>query len=113
VLRYEDLRRNTVSELEKILQFIGVPAQPEQLRKAVESNSLERMQAKEDKSPQDLKQDRFVRSGSVRAWQGKLTVPQLQLIDRHAGSSLAAMGYPAGSSQWPETSPKSSSPVAS
>src|SRR6478609_9386531 len=66
------MRQDTVAALEKVFQFIGVEVGREQLQKAVDSNSLERMKAKEDKSRQ-LRQDRFVRSGSVRGWEGKLT----------------------------------------
>ncbi len=95
VLRYERLRQDTVTELERLFRFIAVPVSRQQLEQAVDSNSLERMKAKEDKSKQ-LRQDRFVRSGSIRGWEGKLTPAQLQLIDRYAGASLAILGYPTG-----------------
>jgi hypothetical protein len=112
VLRYEPLRQNTVAELEKVFRFIGVGVSRQQLQQAVDSNSLERMKAKEDKS-QQLRQDRFVRSGSVRGWEGKLTVAQLQLIDRYAGPALAALGYPPGSAPAAPPSAELSSQFAS
>lgn len=112
VLRYEPMRQNTVAALEKVFQFIGVEVGREQLQKAVDSNSLERMKAKEDKSRQ-LRQDRFVRSGSVRGWEGKLTAAQLELIDRYAGASLAVLGYPTGNSLTPQPTPELSSQFAS
>jgi hypothetical protein len=37
---------------------------------------------------------RFVRSGSIGGWQGRLSSPQLKLIEQHAGSTLVRLGYP-------------------
>jgi hypothetical protein len=37
---------------------------------------------------------RFVRKGAVMGWREKLTEAQLELIEQHAGETMARMGYP-------------------
>jgi hypothetical protein len=109
VVRFEDLRRDTEPNLAKIIDFLGMAASPEALRRAIENNSLERMRAKEDatkKSGADAgllrmhrssrEDGRFVRKGAVGGWRAKLTPVQLQLIDRYAGPALQRAGYDLG-----------------
>lgn len=110
VIRYEDLRANTETTLHAILQFLKVGATTEQVRQAINNNSLEKMRLKEDlvkadrvASEKDVllrfhknpcEDARFVRSGSIAGWRGRMTDQQLELIDRHAGSVLTRCGYP-------------------
>jgi hypothetical protein len=110
LVRYEDMRRNTEETLANILEFLGVKADHEAIRRAVANNSLAKMREKEDDSKRngtakgllkmhksDREDGRFVRSGAVGGWRAKLNDAQVQLIDRYAGSALTRMGYPAGS----------------
>jgi sulfotransferase family protein len=110
VIRYEDLRADTESALRTILQFLKVDATTEKIREAISNNSLEKMRLKEDLvkadrvvSEKDVllrfhrtpsEDARFVRSGSVAGWRGRLTDQQLELIDRQAGAALTRCGYP-------------------
>ena len=95
VLRFEDLRSNPEELFARMTEFLGVSADPQVIRRAVANNSLDKMREKEDRSPQlPPGKDRFVRSGSVQGWRGKLTDSQLHLIEQHAGSMLSRVGYP-------------------
>jgi hypothetical protein len=118
VIRFEDLRRNTETNLAKIVDFLGMQASAETIRQAIEDNSLERMRAKEDatrKSGADAgllrmhrssrEDGRFVRKGAVGGWRAELTRGQLQLIDRQAGSALLRAGYELGAASGQPSEP--------
>jgi hypothetical protein len=109
VVRFEDLRRNSEKDLQRIVEFLGAPANPDRIRAAIRNNTVEKMREKEDGSRKSqarkvflqgtaAKNDdrRFVRSGSVQGWRKKLTPPQLELIQRYAGNVLTRLGYPDG-----------------
>jgi hypothetical protein len=56
------------------------------------------MKEKERAEPQRASiKGRFVRSGSVQGWRGKLTLAQAELFEKHAGSALVRLGYPVSS----------------
>jgi hypothetical protein len=98
VVRFEDLRQDACGNLEKILGFLGVAADSEKIRRAVENNSLNKMREKEDHSQNLYKgtqeESRFVRSGAAGGWRTKLSTSQVDLINRYAGKTLERLGYP-------------------
>ena len=49
LLRYEDLRSQPEATLEKLLEFMGTPGTPEEIREAVEFSSYENMKKMEQK----------------------------------------------------------------
>jgi hypothetical protein len=112
VVRYEDLRKDTENGLSEMLQFLGITADRERIRKAVENNSLRAMREKEEKAKNsgatmgkgtllkkhrvDKEDARFVRSGSVGGWTEKLSDAQIAMVTKYAGEALVRAGYPAG-----------------
>lgn len=108
VVRYEDMRRDPVTVLADLMEFLGLPTERSVIQRAVESNALESMRAKEDalhKKPQQVRfpekpaapaseDGRFVRQGLVGGWHRKLPLHAVQLIEQHAGNALARLGYP-------------------
>lgn len=99
VVRFEDLRHSTEDILMRVVNFLGIRADGKRIRAAIENNSLERMRAKEDASQtlprhKGTEESRFVRKGLVGGWRANLNSTQIQLIQKHAGSALALMGYP-------------------
>ena len=104
-LRFEDMRANAEKALADIAAFLGVSIDAAAIRSAIQNNTLKKMQSKEDRTPQfsNLPPNngnglRFVRSGAVGGWRGRLSEAQLQLIDQHAGATLEALGYSSGTS---------------
>jgi hypothetical protein len=94
VIRFEDMRRDTERCLKQTMDFLNFPVAQGAIRKAIESNSLEQMKAKEKITPQKASaKGRFIGSGSVAGWKEKLNVSQLQLIDRYAGQTMSRLGY--------------------
>jgi hypothetical protein len=49
LLRYEDLRSQPEATLERLLEFMGTPGTPEEIREAVEFSSYENMKKMEQK----------------------------------------------------------------
>lgn len=112
VVRYEDLRRDTDNGLAEMLDFLGIKADRERIRRAVENNSLRAMREKEEKAKTsgaalgkgtllrkhriDREDARFVRTGSVGGWREKLSPAQIEMVTRYAGEALVRAGYPAG-----------------
>jgi hypothetical protein len=112
IVRYEDLRRDTENGLVEMLDFLGIEADRERVRQAVENNSLRAMREKEEKAKNsgatlgkgtllrkhriDREDARFVRSGSVGGWRQKLSPSQIEMVTRYAGEALVRAGYPAG-----------------
>ena len=95
VLRFDELRSNPETEFRRVADFLGVKLDPMRIKTAIANNSLDRMRAKEDKSPQRASvKGRFVRSGGLQKWRTELSQNQLQLIDELAGSTLQRLKYP-------------------
>jgi hypothetical protein len=98
IVKYEGMRRHTEATLAQILEFLKVKIDHNKIRQAIANNSLERMRVKEDLSRQCgvNEQDRFVRTGLVQGWRGRLTDEQIQLVEAQAGNGLLRLGYPIG-----------------
>jgi Sulfotransferase domain len=95
LMHYEDLRRNPLDGFSRMLDFLGVKADRTLIEQAIANNAIEQMQEKERKEPVRASvKDRFVRSGAVQGWRSKLTPAQIALVEEHAGSVLARLGYP-------------------
>jgi hypothetical protein len=95
VVKFEDLRRDTVTGVSEIIRFFGLTPNDAQIRAAVANNSVERMKAKEKESPQRAsKKGQFIRSGSVGGWRANLTERQVAVVRDHATNLLNRLGYP-------------------
>lgn len=95
VFKYEDLRRDPETNFRKMLDFAGMKRDPEAIRRAIANNSLEKMREKEIDSPRKASvRGRFVRTGQVQGWKGKLSDDQLRVIEAAAGEVLVRLGYP-------------------
>jgi hypothetical protein len=108
LLRYEDLRRDSVEMFMKLLDFLAVKVDRKTVEKAVANTSLERMREKEDRLYQQENysavprrplrgaqpNERFVRSGKVGGWQDQLSQPQLRLIEQYTANVLLRLQYP-------------------
>ena len=106
LIKFEDMRRNTEQVVNDVLDFLGVIVDPKTVRDALANNTLQRMQEKEQRSPQlsdtapksnGSEESRFIRSGSVGGWRNRLTDLQVEMIEHQAGDVLTCMGYQTGS----------------
>jgi len=95
VLKFEDLRRDPVNGLSRIIQFLGIAPHEARILQAIANNSVERMKAKEKETPQRAsKNGQFIRSGSIGGWRANLTEAQVRVFADHAAQLLSRMEYP-------------------
>jgi hypothetical protein len=73
--RYEDLRYDTIVELERIYSSLGIPIEEEQLRRVVEKHAWENIPAGQ-KGP-----DKSRRKATPGGWQYDLTPEQARMVE--------------------------------
>lgn len=103
VVSFSDMRKDVVSCVARIVDFLGVTLDRKEIQQVVANNSLDRIRAKEDRAPQIVRrpgkessgeENRFIRSGNSGGWQTRLTEPQVAEIERVMGSALLLAGFP-------------------
>ncbi len=94
IVKFEDLRKDTVAGVSEILSFFGVTPDEARIRQAIANNSVDRMKAKEKETPQRAsKKGQFIRSGSVGGWRANLNESQIKIVRDHAADLLNRLGY--------------------
>jgi hypothetical protein len=106
LLRYEDMKEDPQRELLKIARFLqsagfqNVGMSPEQLARAVELSSPERMRELEKQEGQayaqlnQTRQDKpFVRSAKAGGWKSALSEKSVALIEKDWGPIMRDLGY--------------------
>jgi hypothetical protein len=95
VLRFENLRTDTVRTISQIAAFLGLTPDENRIRRAIADNTVERMKAKEKEAPQRAsKRGQFIRSGSVGGWRANLSSSQVGFFRERIGDMVTQMGYP-------------------
>ena len=108
VVRFEDLRQDSVKTFMKIAVFLGMSKDRDVVEKAVTNNSVQKMREKEDRLYKEENYSavpsrpvksvqpggRFIRSGKMGGWQQQLTQAQLQVIEEHTANILLRLQYP-------------------
>jgi Sulfotransferase domain len=124
VLKYEDLRSQTEDAVARVVDFLGVRARSDAIRKAIANNDVQRMRAKEDRSPQiaglspaksNGDASRFIRNGAIGGWRSKLSEQQVSRIEQQTAEAMLRIGYslvtPQQLADTPWASPASGRPV--
>ena len=99
-IRYEDMLRDTVTELARVSSFLGLNATEERLHKAVGLSSADRMRNLEKAQSRDwqltesTRQDKpFVRAATANTWQGVLPASAVAEIESAWGGAMQKLGY--------------------
>jgi hypothetical protein len=87
LVRYEDLRADTLNEMRRIYSTLGIPVKDEELSRAVEKHSWENVPEREKG------RGRFYRRGTSGGWKEDLTPRQVEVIEK-ATSPLLEKFYP-------------------
>lgn len=100
LVKYEDLQTQGMSEMARIAAFLGISASPEQLSRAIERSSADRMRELEKKqahlwsSTRETRQDKpFVRSAKAGGWKAELPRASVAEIEMKWGNLMQEMGY--------------------
>jgi estrone sulfotransferase len=82
VVRYEDLRRDTLSGVRQILSVLGASLPEDIVREAIRRSSLEEVRAVEATAPgSEPKNARFARNGGIRQWVSYFSEEDLRYYD--------------------------------
>jgi hypothetical protein len=100
LVRYEDLKGQTESELARVATFFGVDPTPALLRGAIEQSSAERMRELEKKEGADWVTTKgkradipFIGNASSGNWKSKLPAAAAAEIETAWGPLIASLGY--------------------
>jgi hypothetical protein len=109
LLRYEDMMRDTSSELVRIAQFMGIDPTADRLQRAIEHSSADRMRAleklEEDKwvATKNRRKDiPFVRVAKSGGWRSGLPASCVQQIENAWGDLMTTLGYEVVTARMPE-----------
>ena len=87
LVRYEELRMDTLGEMKRIYSTLGVPVDEEELARVVEKHSWENI-------PEEEKgEGKFYRKGKPGGWKEDLTPEQAEMVERVTASLLKEL-YP-------------------
>jgi hypothetical protein len=95
-VRYEDLAARPLTELEKIVSFMGVRADAGALENAVRKADVKRMREKEKKGARPGETApgfSFIGTATAGRWHEDLEPGQAELIVREAGEVMRQLGY--------------------
>ena len=111
-IRYEDVKSNTVKELQQIFDWLGLQADNEFLERATAECSLERMKKADAAamsqntslgiSPEPAG---FFRTGEAAGWQRELSQEKVLLVEYIAGTYLLNYGYTPANETLPTSAP--------
>ena len=86
-IKYEDLRKNTIEELEKIYKFLEIDISKHQLQKIVTKFTFENLPP-EQKGP-----GKFARSASPGKWRDNFSEEEKKVLEKIMGPLLRILGY--------------------
>jgi Sulfotransferase domain len=97
-IRYEDMLRTPDESLARVVEFLGVPADPARLHDAIEAHRFERMRQRSSESPTvkatAVRDDiPIVRKGKAGDWRDHFGTDECALFSKYAGAVLERYGY--------------------
>lgn len=98
VIRYEDLKADTVQQLERFCAFAGIERQRSFLAHIAEKASFQKLREKEIREgsvafPDWPRGQLFMRRGQVGSYRDEMPADVLQAFLKDAGSTLRKLGY--------------------
>ena len=96
MVRYEDLHRDSLNQLKRIVGFIGLELTEKQLKIAIEKSKFEEMRRIELEKGRKFKvkgPDVFIRSGRPGDWKKYFGIKEKKIFKLREGSILNKLGY--------------------
>jgi len=110
LIRYEDLLEDTLREMTRVSEFLGLHASPERIARAIELSTADSMRKLEDQQSnawvttrESRKDIPFVRSAKSGQWKQSLPVAAVLEIEVAWGPVMQLLGYPLSSELRSET----------
>jgi len=87
IVKYEELKNNTLQELRKIYEFIGIKISDEELKNKIETHDFKKI-------PESQKgKGKFYRAASTGSWKDNFSQKEQNLMNSIMGETLKKMGY--------------------
>ena len=107
LVRYEDLKQDTVGELRRVADFLGLESSDERITSAVQASTLEKMKKQEERSEGIKHREKdekipVVRKGNVGDWRNHFSDSDIERFSEHAGGAMSRLGYESATSLQPE-----------
>lgn len=96
VLRYEDMQGEPLASFTRAAEFLGLPAEPARVEKAIGFSRFEvvaRQEAEHGFRERPPQAQRFFRQGTSGGWRGKLSDAQVARIVADHGPVMRRFGY--------------------
>ncbi len=96
IVRYEDMLAARDHTFGRIVSFLGLKASPEQIKRALDHSSFEKLAQQEAQKgfvERPEKADRFFRVGKADQWKQVLTQTQIETILKTQGYMMMRCGY--------------------
>jgi len=100
LVRFEDLRRDCVRQVESVLLFLGLNIKTSRIEQAIANNTVGEMRLKENRaSSRDFveraitREIPFVGRGVVGGWKDKLSEAEANRIEERFFEGMSAVGY--------------------
>lgn len=97
VIKYEDLKKDPVNELQRFCIFVDVEREASFLEKIAQKASFEKMRHKETlygiDNPNWSKDQHFIRRGQVGSYKSEMAPEILEMFLHEAGDTLKSHGY--------------------
>ncbi len=96
VVRYEDMLKKPKLAFGNVVRFLGLPAPPERIERAIENSSFEKLRQQEEAGgfrERSEKAERFFRVGKSGQWRDILTKAQIDRIVEAHKEQMARFGY--------------------
>ncbi|MAS05968.1 MAG: sulfotransferase [Ahrensia sp.] len=96
VMRYEDMKRTPEKTFGALARHLLMSPTKDQLARAIELSSFERLQKKEEETGFKMKPkeaEKFFRKGQVDEWKEVLTQGQVEQIIKDHGQQMVRFGY--------------------
>lgn len=96
VIKYEDMLADTFNVFKRTIDFAGITADDEKIKKALHYSSFENLKKQENEKgfrEKVTKSESFFRKGVAGDWKTVLSGSQVQRILRDHGSMMARFGY--------------------
>jgi hypothetical protein len=101
IVRFEDLRADPERRFGEISRFLDIQATGEEIRRAADSASVERMAAMERnrRTDQYTKDGAFYRGGRSGEWRERMSADMIERFEQMSRSALLMAGYKLGAEE--------------
>ncbi|MDM8165245.1 sulfotransferase domain-containing protein [Roseovarius sp.] len=96
VLRYEDMLADPEVSFAKVLDLVGIPNDPERLKKAIRFSSFDELSKQEEEGgfvESSPKNDRFFSKGQSNQWQSELAPEIVERVKKDHRKIMKKYGY--------------------